>query len=158
MSAVLLEGQGFYGYPLGSPVGEPVSARIEIECSGPATATCGDGKVTHDEECDGAELREPDLRVAGHSRTGASFGAKSLCAMFKLGTGTVVCGGNCRLDTRHCAIPKTCGNGKVDDGEVCDGAELGGSSCSTEGLRGDALRCRDDCQLDVSRCQPMLEL
>lgn len=39
----------------------------------------------------------------------------------------------------------TCGNGIVEAGEVCDGANLSGSSCETEGFSGGMLSCGSDC-------------
>jgi len=46
----------------------------------------------------------------------------------------------------------TCGNGRVDLGEACDGAELGTSSCESLGYRQGQLACTATCELDVSDC------
>lgn len=45
-----------------------------------------------------------------------------------------------------------CGNGIVEPGEACDGADLGGSSCTSEGYDGGTLGCGGGCQLDASQC------
>src|SRR5262245_32362689 len=51
-----------------------------------------------------------------------------------------------------------CGDGVIDDGEQCDGADLGGASCaSVEGAGyfappGKALGCKPDCTFDTSAC------
>jgi hypothetical protein len=46
----------------------------------------------------------------------------------------------------------TCGNGAVDAGEACDGANLGGATCESLGYGAGPLGCRPDCSLDVSDC------
>ncbi len=45
-----------------------------------------------------------------------------------------------------------CGNGVVDLGEQCDGANLAGRSCGTEGFSGGTLGCNPDCTLDTAQC------
>ena len=45
-----------------------------------------------------------------------------------------------------------CGNGIVEGMEACDGFELRGASCQTEGLGGGRLKCAADCKLDTSEC------
>lgn len=47
----------------------------------------------------------------------------------------------------------SCGNGTLDPGEVCDGEELAGVTCSGLGFYGGALACRADCTLDQSGCE-----
>lgn len=49
-------------------------------------------------------------------------------------------------------IPETCGNGALDVGEACDGADLAGQSCNSLGFVGGFLLCRDDCGFDTSNC------
>ncbi len=46
-----------------------------------------------------------------------------------------------------------CGNGTLDDGEACDGANLDGKSCLTQGYFGGTLACDSDCAFDTSGCQ-----
>ncbi len=45
-----------------------------------------------------------------------------------------------------------CGNGVVDPGEQCDGADLNGADCSTLGFSGGTLACLVTCALDQSAC------
>jgi 6-phosphogluconolactonase (cycloisomerase 2 family) len=47
-----------------------------------------------------------------------------------------------------------CGDGIVDavEGERCDGRNLDGRDCITEGFAGGVLACNDDCTLDTSGC------
>jgi len=48
----------------------------------------------------------------------------------------------------------SCGDGFIDPGEQCDGAELGGATCGTLGYYNvtGVLICRSDCTLDVTSC------
>jgi hypothetical protein len=50
------------------------------------------------------------------------------------------------------AAPGTCGNGAIDAGEQCDGANLAGQTCATRGMQGPGLACRADCTFDLSAC------
>ncbi len=45
-----------------------------------------------------------------------------------------------------------CGNGAVEPGEACDGGDLGGKTCESEGFGGGGLTCTPDCTLDTSNC------
>lgn len=107
------------------------------ECT-PAT-TCGNGKLDGSEVCDGALIGNvtcADLRGEG------SFGY-------------VTCQANCAgYDASGCSAPTTCGNGKRDAGEDCDGTDLGGATC--ESVRGvgsaGTLKCASSCTFDISSC------
>lgn len=46
----------------------------------------------------------------------------------------------------------SCGNGVVDGAEACDGFELRGANCQTEGLSGGRLKCTAQCTVDTSEC------
>ncbi|MDC0667114.1 hypothetical protein [Nannocystis radixulma] len=47
----------------------------------------------------------------------------------------------------------TCGNAALDGDEACDGTELGGATCESEGFDGGTLACQADCTaLDTSGC------
>jgi hypothetical protein len=46
-----------------------------------------------------------------------------------------------------------CGNGMLDEGEVCDGRELGGITCQSEGFDSGTPSCSLDCgEIDVDEC------
>lgn len=45
-----------------------------------------------------------------------------------------------------------CGNGVAEAGEACDGGDLGGASCGSEGFYCGSLACNVDCTLDTSSC------
>jgi hypothetical protein len=47
----------------------------------------------------------------------------------------------------------SCGNGRTDDGDSCDGADLRGETCESLGFTGGRLRCTGDCEVDVSDCR-----
>lgn len=47
-----------------------------------------------------------------------------------------------------------CGNGVVDAGEECDRADLGRSTCASEGFAGGTLTCGVDCTIDIGACFP----
>ena len=46
-----------------------------------------------------------------------------------------------------------CGNGVLDDGEVCDGDNLGGQTCVSRGFTSGTLGCTTVCTFDTSGCQ-----
>jgi hypothetical protein len=45
-----------------------------------------------------------------------------------------------------------CGDGIVDTTEECDGEDLAGASCSTQGYSGGSLTCRSSCEFNTSAC------
>ncbi|HEY2773212.1 MAG TPA: DUF1566 domain-containing protein [Candidatus Binatia bacterium] len=53
----------------------------------------------------------------------------------------------------QCGVCTTlCGNGLIDPGEECDGNNLAGATCVTEGSIGGTLVCSPNCLLDTSGC------
>jgi hypothetical protein len=49
-------------------------------------------------------------------------------------------------------LPSICGNNIREDGEQCDGPDLGASSCSVIGFDGGPLSCTPSCTFEVSLC------
>ena len=45
-----------------------------------------------------------------------------------------------------------CGNGAIDSGEQCDGGNLNGKSCSTQGYSAGTLACNSNCTFNTSSC------
>ena len=45
-----------------------------------------------------------------------------------------------------------CGNNTIEEGEVCDGYNLGGESCASQGYYSGTLECNDDCTLNTNAC------
>ncbi len=103
-------------------------------CSGPPR--CGDGIVNlPSEACDGADL-------AGRT-----------CESLGLGPGTLACSASCKFDTLGCSAPPRCGDGVINQAtEVCDGADLGGHTCTDAGFLSGTLSCNADCTLNAGGC------
>jgi len=50
-------------------------------------------------------------------------------------------------------VPLTCGDGKLDEGEVCDTITLNGETCKSQGAKGGQLLCKSTCLgFDFSGC------
>lgn len=98
---------------------------------------CGDGLVDPGEDCDGDELGGATCQSVGEF-TGGILG----------------CTQQCTFDTSGCLHqPPACGNGVLDQGEDCDGEDLGGSICENVGdFAGGTLACNQLCELDTSGC------
>ncbi len=108
----------------------------------PVTPVCGDGEITGEEVCDGENL-----------------GDKTCQDIVPNTTGTLSCQSDClEFDVSQCQpeLPKTCGNGQIDENEVCDGEILGGRNCASLGTGYTGLlKCSDDClEYDESGCVP----
>jgi hypothetical protein len=66
------------------------------------------------------------------------------------------CGASTTAAANGASLPG-CGNDAVDaPGEQCDGADLGGASCSSLGFAGGTLGCSASCQFDTSACTQSL--
>jgi len=67
-----------------------------------------------------------------------------------------VCGdGTCQIDESATSCPQdcSCGNGKVNHGEACDGADLDSQNCASVGHGAGTLGCNADCTFDYSGCE-----
>ena len=58
------------------------------------------------------------------------------------------CDATCHYDTDPCL----CGNGAVDAGELCDGADFDGKTCQAFGFAGGSLACTADCEILATGC------
>lgn len=73
--------------------------------------------------------------------------------IFCLATGGAIVGCNPDAEDNQSTTPMTCGNGELDDGEVCDGGRLGEATCESQGLYSGKLSCSANClELDTSDC------
>ncbi len=45
-----------------------------------------------------------------------------------------------------------CGNNIKESGEQCDGTDLGGASCTSQGYAGGSLSCNSNCTFNTSQC------
>ena len=116
------------------------SCKIDTsKCSG-GSGTCGDNIINIGETCEGQ-----------------NFGSLvTLCTSYdNFRSGTLKCT-SCRIDTSQCIPKDTCGNGLIDQGESCDGTNLGilTTSCSayTPYFKSGTLSCGSNCRLDTSGC------
>jgi len=100
------------------------------------TDPCGNGVLDTGEICDGEELD-------GETCEGLGFES-----------GTLVCAATCDgYDTSGCSEGDPCGNGVLDAGETCDGDELNGETCESQGFEAGTLGCADTCDAyDTSNC------
>jgi hypothetical protein len=48
-----------------------------------------------------------------------------------------------------------CGNGVIDPGEPCEGEDLQGETCESQGTASGVLACNELCQFDLSGCMPL---
>ena len=104
-------------------------------CTG-GVETCGNGVLDPGEECDGENL-----------------GGNTCGDVGNYVGGTLSCNADCTFNTDECQAHEDCGNGVIDEGEDCDGDELGGNTCEDVGdYLGGVLACRNDCTFDVSGC------
>lgn len=119
------------------------------------TQSCGDGSINGPEVCDGASLGGQTCVSEGYS--GGSLGCQAGCAGLNT-SGCFICGDvNCEYtegeNSANCPADCTdnCGNGNLDPGEVCDGANLAGQSCLSQATAGGTLTCVN-CAFDKSGC------
>ena len=61
--------------------------------------------------------------------------------------------GICNADGQCVSDEPGCGNGIREDGEVCDGSDVGAQTCESMGFAGGTLGCQEDCSAyDTSLC------
>ena len=116
----------------------------EVSCSASCTindslcynSTCGNGVLDTGEECDGSNLNGASCGTLGYSG------------------GTLACNANCTFNETNCTTNvNNCGNGLIDGGEQCDGANLNSKSCLTQGFNwGGTLACNSSCLFNTSQC------
>jgi hypothetical protein len=118
-----------------STTDEPTTTGLDSS-TGPAPG-CGNGVIDGDDVCDGDDLDEVECTTLGFM------------------SGAVGCLADCSgLDTSKCVeYPARCGDGQAQEPEVCDGVDVAGASCITQGFDSGALGCQDDCAaFDTSEC------
>lgn len=110
-----------------------------VTCPGAPTPVCGDGKAESYERCDGTDLRGQRC--------------ENVPGRFVYVGGTLLCTNLCIYDTSHCVGPsgETCGNGRIDPGEECDGS-IANHSCRERQRLFGRPRCTAQCKLDYAGC------
>jgi hypothetical protein len=98
--------------------------------------TCGDGQRSLIEACDGDD-----------------FGGET-CQSLGYGGGTLGCAADCTsLVTTDCTPLASCGDGVRNATEQCDGADLGGQSCTGLGFDQGTLGCNaGSCTFNTTGC------
>ncbi|HOE82652.1 MAG TPA: hypothetical protein PK329_06805, partial [Myxococcota bacterium] len=111
------------------------ACRFDMSACTAPPPNCGNGEIDRGEQCDGANLNEKTCETLGFDG------------------GTLGCTAACLFDTNACtAPPLPCGNGEIDRGEQCDGANLNDKTCADQGFVGGELGCTSTCQFDTSGC------
>jgi hypothetical protein len=107
----------------------------DLMCSGGCTFDtaacyeCGDGSIDPGEDCDGAQLGGATCQQFALPGDTASGGMPS-------------CNASCMLTDGTCTF---CGDNVREGTETCDGPQLGGQSCITQGFDGGSLACNATC-------------
>jgi cysteine-rich repeat protein len=108
-------------------------------CQSDCCPLCGNGVLNPGEECDGAQTG------------GLTCGSRCYEG------GSLFCTAWCTLDWSGCTgTPVSCGDGVVECGEECDGANLDGQDCLSRGYDVGTLACGNDCTFDYTQCGPPL--
>ncbi len=142
--------------------GDGAADCADPDCASDVACACGNGVIDNGEACDGADLGGlgcGDLGFDGGTLacTGACGYDTSACTTIEVcndgvdndGDGAVDChDSDCATD----ASCPACGNGVIDPSEDCDGAEIGGVSCTDIGYDGGVLGCTPGCEFDESVC------
>jgi uncharacterized protein YjiK len=114
---------------------------VHIEYTTPGSSQCGNGIREAGEDCDGGDLGGATCQSRG---------------FYCDGGGGLTCNGNCTYNTSNC-VSGRCGDNATQGacGETCDGTDLGGETCQTQGFRGGDLSCQSNCAgYDTSGCGP----
>ncbi|MCK5801174.1 MAG: proprotein convertase P-domain-containing protein [Lentisphaeria bacterium] len=107
-------------------------------CGGETTSdpVCGNGLVEAPERCDGTDLG--GQTCSDHGFSAGQLGCTPTCDAFVLS---------------GCTDRAICGNKRLEEGEVCDGSDLGGTACADLGYAGGSLGCVPGCdRFDESGC------
>lgn len=105
-----------------------------------AAGRCGDSTINGPEDCEGTNLGGEDCASQGYI------------------DGVLACAGDCTFDFASCDSAGVCGDGEINPpDELCDGTNLGGETCQSQGRNGGQLNCWpvgdiNQCTFDTSAC------
>jgi hypothetical protein len=92
-------------------------------------ANCGNKQVDGGENCDGLKFGSDSCKKRGYAG------------------GALTCSKDCQTITEEKCKTKGCGNGIVEEGEICDPPSFGHApSCIVRGYAGGVLTCSDECK------------
>jgi hypothetical protein len=114
--------------------------------TGANCARCG-GSAGGTQNCPDPCGDNSTYTAAGEVCDGSDVGGAT-CVSLGFASGSLGCSAACdEIDTLSCvAVPEdVCGDATRTGAEVCDGRDLGGASCVTEGFDGGTLTCDDSC-------------
>jgi hypothetical protein len=119
-----------------------------------ATSDADSETSTGDDPTTGITTVDPD----GAAETSTTFGdptqSPTDTTMVDSTTGGAATGDSTTGESSSSTGPAPmCGDGMIDAGEACDGADLGGEDCMSQGFVGGRLACLGDCSgLDSTGC------
>lgn len=122
---------------------------------------CGNGRVEGTEQCDDGNDNNNDActnscrnAICGDSVVRLDLEScdtnnlnGQTCVSQGFDAGTLRCTRACAFDISLCTNvePQTCGNGVREGTEICDGSDLNGRTCLSEGYGVGSLLCSDSC-------------
>ncbi len=132
-----------YELPSGAQFGCTDDCKLITDaCTKPEVPSCGNDQLDEGEICDGSSFAEDASCPEGYELpSGAQLG----------------CTDDCKLVTDACAKPEvpSCGNGQLDEGEICDGSLVAEDAACPKGYElpsGAQFGCTDDCKLITDAC------
>ncbi|MBQ9396604.1 MAG: hypothetical protein IJU23_13955 [Proteobacteria bacterium] len=139
----------------GSNPEDPEKPEDQVKC-GNGTIDSSDGEVCDGSNLDGKKCHDFDEKyysgILKCAPTCKEFD-DSQCFECDPTDAERGCGEGKKCQDHHC-VAETCGNGTKDDGEFCDGSDLGGKSCDDlVGYKGGTLKCFATCSFDSSECK-----
>lgn len=124
---------------------------------------CGDSVVDTSlgEVCDSSNLNSQTCKTLGKGYFAGTLSCARNCLEFDesncqecdpMDSYSHGCSDGKICKDRHC-VAATCGNGTKDEGEICDGTDLGGKTCADlDGYGTGDLKCSSTCFFDTSSC------